>query len=162
MSVRMYPRSFHWTDFCGSWYWRLSWKSVDKIKVWLKSDKSIVPFACIGKCVHIVDRSMEYCAARQHCQGNPLLRFIGNTQQFTLLQATYCSATVAGNVLLLFHCNCGCAKTPQCYVMRTLNALFTCSWATKNKFLDRGPEVVSVCGMLILRVYSSGCSEMHQ
>jgi hypothetical protein len=152
----MFPRSFHWTDFCESWYWGLSWKSVDKSQVWLKSD--------IAKYVDIVDSSVKYCAAWQQCQRNPLLHFIGDTQRFTSLKRyLQFSNNNRGNVLLHFLCNSVFAKTAHCYVVRTLNVffLFTCSWATKNRFVDRGPEVRSISGTLILWVYCSGRNEMH-
>ena len=39
-SVRMEQLGFHWTDFHEILYTSIFWKSVDKIKVALKSDKN--------------------------------------------------------------------------------------------------------------------------
>jgi hypothetical protein len=40
LSVRMEQLGSHWTDFHEIWYWRIFRKSVEKIQVSLKSDKS--------------------------------------------------------------------------------------------------------------------------
>jgi len=37
--VHICHRGSHWTDFLEIWYWRLSWKYVEKIQIWFKSDK---------------------------------------------------------------------------------------------------------------------------
>jgi hypothetical protein len=48
--IRMYQSSSHCTDIREIWYWRLLWKTVEKIKIWLKSDKNIEQFALRYKC----------------------------------------------------------------------------------------------------------------
>jgi hypothetical protein len=40
-STRMYQRGSHWTDFRKILYWGLLRKSVEKLQIWLKSDKDI-------------------------------------------------------------------------------------------------------------------------
>ena len=41
VTVRIYQRGFHWTDFRETRYWGPERKSVEKIQTWLKSDKTI-------------------------------------------------------------------------------------------------------------------------
>jgi hypothetical protein len=36
--IRMYQRASHWADFQ---IWGVGWKSVQKLHIWLKSDKNI-------------------------------------------------------------------------------------------------------------------------
>jgi hypothetical protein len=53
----MYQHGCHSTDFCKTLYWGLLWKAVEKIQIWLKSDKNIGKFAWKPKHVYIVDSS---------------------------------------------------------------------------------------------------------
>ena len=45
-SVRLYSYqvSSHWTDFREIWYWRLLWKSVEKLQILLKSERNVGDF----------------------------------------------------------------------------------------------------------------------
>ena len=43
-SVRIYQLGSHWTNFREIWYWKLSWKPAEKIKIWLQSGKNVVHF----------------------------------------------------------------------------------------------------------------------
>jgi hypothetical protein len=56
-------------------------KSVGKVQMWLKSDKSIGYFTLIREyvCIFI---STKCFVARQQCKGYTLLRFCGNCEQF--------------------------------------------------------------------------------
>jgi hypothetical protein len=47
LSVRMYHRGFHCTDFHLMRYLRLLWKFFYRLQIWLKSDKNIGRFARI-------------------------------------------------------------------------------------------------------------------
>jgi hypothetical protein len=39
LPVRTYQRGSQWTDFCEILFWQLSWKSVQKLQTWLKSEQ---------------------------------------------------------------------------------------------------------------------------
>jgi hypothetical protein len=39
-SVRMHQRRSHVTDFRDIWYWALAWQFIEKLGIWLKSDKN--------------------------------------------------------------------------------------------------------------------------
>ena len=39
LSVCVYQLRSHWIDFRENWYWRLSWNSVEKCKIWAKPIK---------------------------------------------------------------------------------------------------------------------------
>lgn len=43
-SVRAYLRGSHWADFRKIWYWGILWKSIEKVQIWLKSNKNIGRF----------------------------------------------------------------------------------------------------------------------
>ena len=68
LSVRMYQRGSHSTDFREIWYWELSRKSVDKLQIWLKSDKSIRHFTWRPKYIYTVDSSTKYGVHGQQCK----------------------------------------------------------------------------------------------
>ena len=38
-SLLVHQRGSQWTDSCEYWYWRLSWKTVEKFHIWLKPVK---------------------------------------------------------------------------------------------------------------------------
>jgi hypothetical protein len=44
LSVRIYQRGSHWTNFCEIWNWRLLWKVCWENKIWLKSAKNVAHF----------------------------------------------------------------------------------------------------------------------
>ena len=46
-SVRMYQRSFHWTDCNEVWSLGLRWKSVEKFQIWLTSDNTSVSLSVV-------------------------------------------------------------------------------------------------------------------
>jgi len=56
--VLMYQRGSHWTDFREVFYWRLLWKSVEKIHIWLKSDKNVGHY--VLSCIVV----LLYCCRR--------------------------------------------------------------------------------------------------
>jgi hypothetical protein len=60
-------------------------KSVEKLQIWLKSDKNIGYFTLRPKYVCIVDSSTKYFVAHKQCKGNLLLHFRGNTEDFYIV-----------------------------------------------------------------------------
>jgi hypothetical protein len=59
MSVRMKQLGYHWTDFHRIWYLRMPRKTVDRVKVSLKSDKNNVRELCMNTIIHISLNSSE-------------------------------------------------------------------------------------------------------
>jgi len=66
------PRGIPWTDFHELLlvYWELLRKSVQEIKIYLKSDKNIAHFTWRPTHVYIIDSSTKYLEARQQCKEN--------------------------------------------------------------------------------------------
>ena len=73
LSLSIYPsspRGIPWTDFRELLYWERLWKSVQEIKICLKSYKNISHFTWKPTQVYIVDSSTKYLEARQQCKEN--------------------------------------------------------------------------------------------
>jgi hypothetical protein len=103
----------NWPHFREIWYWWLLWKSVDRVNIWLKSDKINEHFMLRTKYIYIriVDDSTEYSAAQQW-KGDTMLGLRGNAQQCHMADSdkslssttgTHCCVFKAANSILL-HC----------------------------------------------------------
>jgi hypothetical protein len=57
LSVHIYRRGSHCTDFCEIWYWNFHENLSRKIQIWLKSDNNIRHYTWRLKYVYIVDNS---------------------------------------------------------------------------------------------------------
>jgi hypothetical protein len=86
-SVRTSRRGSHWIDFREIWYLELLLKSVEKLWIWLKSDKNIGKYTYRPEYVLIVDGSTQYFVARKQCVKNPLLNICGNTVHFYIVDS---------------------------------------------------------------------------
>jgi len=64
--------------FVKIWYWELLRKSVDKLQIWLKSDKSIRYFTWRPKCIYTVDSSTKYGVHGQQCKEKLFCHFHDN------------------------------------------------------------------------------------
>ena len=58
-SVRMHQHGSNWTDFHQIWHWRLLWKSVARIQIWLKSSESIGHFTRKLKYVLLLPATLD-------------------------------------------------------------------------------------------------------
>jgi hypothetical protein len=73
--VLVYQHGAHPTDFCKMWYWGLLTRYVEKVQIYLKSDKNVGYFTCRFKSVYVVGSSLKYLVRRQQCEVCPLLQF---------------------------------------------------------------------------------------
>ena len=85
-SVRMHQHGSYWTDYLEIWYWKLIWKSVEKIQFWLKSDKNFGHFTWIPKYVFTILKRTHCCVS------------IATLSVCLLLTATYVCRQYKGNV----------------------------------------------------------------
>ena len=100
-------------------------KSVDRLQIWLKSDKVSHTLRDDVSYVYIFHNIMKYFISRQHCKGNRFSHFLlvpVNTS--VLLTATYSQQQYKNNVLLRFHGN-SCYKNVPQKRYNTFNILLT-------------------------------------
>ena len=100
LSVCMYQISSHWTDLHQNSYWRLLWKSIWKVQIWLKWDKNIWHFVWWPKYFCVVCSSRKCFVAQQQCKGNPCLHSHDNTEQIYIVDGNV--RQYKGNMLLNF------------------------------------------------------------
>ena len=81
----------------------------EKTQIYLKSDKIICHFTYF-----------LFVAGRNKFAIKP---FLYNTQYFSVVGYDHAAQLYTENALLHFHCSCGYANTPYCYVTRTLSLL---------------------------------------
>jgi hypothetical protein len=71
LSVRMYQRGSHWTDFSEIWYPELLLKSVKKIQIWLKSGtlrEGLCSFYCCRR-QQIAIKTLSSSGMVSYCYG---------------------------------------------------------------------------------------------
>jgi hypothetical protein len=106
-SVRMYQRGSVWTYFREIWYWVLLWSCVEKVQIWLKSDKNMGHFTWRPTYVWLLPA--KYIRHKSVCVQHPVFLYCSRRQYLR---------DVHRSALLHLHCNNGYGNAPRSYVMR--------------------------------------------
>jgi hypothetical protein len=98
-SIRIYRLGSQSTDFRETWCWKLLLKSVNKIQIWLKSDKNIGRFIWTPQYGYIFHSITKYFIVRQQCEGSHCWASMETLNSFILLAAACDSATQSERIV---------------------------------------------------------------
>jgi hypothetical protein len=87
ISVRLFVRMYHRTDFLEIFYCETLRKSVEYLKIWLTSNKNIRHFTWRSKYLYIVVNITKYFVALKQCKEKPFLRVHCRTQWFYIVDS---------------------------------------------------------------------------
>jgi len=111
-SAHIHQRGSHWMDFCEIWYLWLLLKFVDKLQIWLKSNKKYLALYIQIELLLYCGRQYKIFCSSPQWKGNPFLRFHGKTRRFYIVNSymyvdnrkvTHCCVSMAAVVTWTRH-----------------------------------------------------------